>query len=65
MRTRSGFITLAERSQLEVEDRLPDYKPDDEEKEERELEKEEDESDADEPGSTNPFLSWTKSRAQN
>jgi hypothetical protein len=52
--TRSGFITPAERSQLEVKDRLPD-KPDEEEKEERELEKEEDESDADEPGEYEPL----------
>jgi hypothetical protein len=54
-RTRSGFITLAERAQLEVEDCLPDYKPDEEDKEEEELEKEEAESDADEPGEYEPL----------
>jgi hypothetical protein len=39
----------------EVENRLPDYKPNDEDKDEKELEKEEDESEADEPGKYEPL----------
>ena len=40
---------------MEVENRLPDYKPNAEDKEEKELEKEEDESEADEPGKYEPL----------
>jgi hypothetical protein len=51
----AGFITPAERAYLELENRLPDYKPTDEDKDEKELEKEEDESEADEPGKYQPL----------
>ena len=55
-RTRSRvYYADAEDAPLEAENRLPDYKPNDEDmedqdKDEEELEKEEDESEADEPG---------------
>jgi hypothetical protein len=56
----AGFITPARTARTEVENRLADYKPNDEDmeeqdKEEKELEKEEDESEADEPGKYEPL----------
>jgi hypothetical protein len=54
-RTRSRVYYAGGAHILEVESRLPTYKPNDEDKDEKELEKEEDESEADEPGKYEPL----------
>ena len=51
----AGFITPAERAYPEIENRLPNYKPNDEDKDEKKLEKEEHESEKDEPGKYEPL----------